>query len=104
MVNNRNAFGLKNISGMNFILWDDEIDEPHEDWDSLYLWYQISQRLKDGYVLPEGVRIRKVTDLRLTWQVIINYYIEFKNLLKNAPLTGEIKNGSNKKIFRRYVS
>jgi hypothetical protein len=68
---------LNNISKEDYIIWDNEKNEPLEEWDSVYHYTSIVDLFNDNdFALKGNEEIRRVAELPLKWQKKINQAIE----------------------------
>jgi hypothetical protein len=68
---------LNNISKEDYIIWDNEKNEPLEEWDSVYHYTSIVDLFNDDdFALKGNEEIRRVAELPLKWQKKINQAIE----------------------------
>lgn len=68
---------LNNISKEDYIIWDNEKNEPLEEWDCVYHYTSIVDLFNDDdFELKGNEEIRCVAELPLKWQKKINQAIE----------------------------
>lgn len=68
---------LNNISKEDYIIWDNEKNEPLEEWDCVYHYTSIVDLFNDDdFELKGNEEIRCVAELPLKWQKRINQAIE----------------------------
>ena len=68
---------LNNISKEDYIIWDNEKNEPLEDLDIVYHYTSIVELINDdNFALRSNEEIRCVAELPLKWQKRINQAIE----------------------------
>ena len=68
---------LNNISKEDYIIWDNEKNEPLEDLDIVYHYTSIVELINDdNFGLKGNEEIRCVAELPLKWQKRINQAIE----------------------------
>ena len=68
---------LNNISKEDYIIWDNEKNEPLEDLDIVYHYTSIVELINDdNFGLKGNEEIRCVAELPLKWQKKINQAIE----------------------------
>jgi hypothetical protein len=68
---------LNNISKEDYIIWDNEKNEPLEDLDIVYHYTSIVELFNDdNFELKGNEEIRCVAELPLNWQKKINQAIE----------------------------
>ena len=68
---------LNNISKEDYIIWDNEKNEPLEDLDIVYHYTSIVELINgDNFGLRSNEEIRCVAELPLKWQKKINQAIE----------------------------
>jgi hypothetical protein len=68
---------LNNISKEDYIIWDNEKNEPLEDLDTVYHYTSIVELFNDdNFGLKGNEEIRCVAELPLKWQKKINQAIE----------------------------
>lgn len=68
---------LNNISKEDYIIWDNEKNEPLEDLDNVYHYTSIIELFNDdNFGLKGNEEIRCVAELPLKWQKRINQAIE----------------------------
>ena len=73
----KEEFVLNNISKEDYIIWDNEKNEPLEEWDSVYHYTSIVDLFNDDdFALKGNEEIRCVAELPLKWQKKINQAIE----------------------------
>jgi hypothetical protein len=67
---------LNNISKEDYIIWDNEKNEPSERLDIIYHYTSLVELLNDGLQFGVNEEIRCVAELPLKWQINYNKAIE----------------------------
>ena len=80
---------LNNISKEDYIIWDNEKNEPLEDLDIVYHYTSIVELFNDdNFGLKGNEEIRCVAELPLKWQKRINQAIEDCKEIRTFNTTG----------------